>query len=94
MSKFKLIDHLEENFKRIATSEERSKTDIKNIYMPKILSVRDGANYLGIHPQNLKRLIKKGEIKGFLVGSRWKVTVRDLHEYIESKTLETIIPKK
>lgn len=43
------------------------------------------AEILHMHVDNVKRLLRSGEIKGIKLGNRWRVDSRDLLEYVDKK---------
>lgn len=50
----------------------------------KVLALKEVANYLGVHPSSVYRMLKRGEITGFKIGSDWKFNL----EMIEKWRLE------
>jgi len=41
----------------------------------KVLTVRELSNYLRVHPSTIYRLLKKGQLPGFKVGSDWRFNI-------------------
>ncbi|AMK10130.1 MAG: helix-turn-helix domain-containing protein [Pseudodesulfovibrio sp.] len=51
---------------------------------PKLLTVREVADYLRVHQRTAYRLITGGDIKAVKIGSQWRVPEQSLMEFIES----------
>jgi excisionase family DNA binding protein len=49
-----------------------------------IYSVRNAADYLKLTENTITQLLRKGEIKGSFVASRWRMTLGDLQSFIEN----------
>jgi excisionase family DNA binding protein len=41
----------------------------------KVMTVEEVSQYLHIHPSTLYRLLKRGEIPGFRIGSDWRFNI-------------------
>jgi excisionase family DNA binding protein len=50
--------------------------------LPKLLTIREVADVLRIHPRTAYRLVKDGSLEGIRVGTQWRVTELALHEYV------------
>jgi excisionase family DNA binding protein len=42
---------------------------------PKVMTVEEVSQYLHIHPSTLYRLLKRGEIPAFRIGSDWRFNI-------------------
>ena len=49
--------------------------------MDKVFTIEQAAEYLAVHPNKVRDLLRKGELKGFKVGSLWRVTEGALNEF-------------
>jgi excisionase family DNA binding protein len=47
------------------------------------LSRSEAADLLGVSGKTIERMINRGELPGFRVGSRWRVLRRDMEAYVE-----------
>ena len=47
----------------------------------KVLTVRELSNYLRVHPSTIYRLLKKGQLPGFKVGSDWRVNIEAIDSW-------------
>ncbi len=47
----------------------------------KVLTVRDLSDYLRIHPSTIYRLLKKGQLPGFKVGSDWRFNIEAIDRW-------------
>ncbi len=47
----------------------------------KVLTVRDLSNYLRVHPSTIYRLLKKGQLPGFKVGSDWRFNIEAIDRW-------------
>ena len=61
-------------------AEERLK-DLEDI---KLYSLTEIEEIVGLTAQTLKRHIKSGKLDAVKIGNRWKVTKKNLEEYINS----------
>jgi excisionase family DNA binding protein len=50
-----------------------------------ILTVKECADFLGLHPTTIYRLLKHGLIPGFKLGSDWRFSKKELTEWIENR---------
>jgi excisionase family DNA binding protein len=46
-----------------------------------VLTVRDLAHYLKVHPSTLYRLLKAGQLPAFKVGSDWRFNVEEIDRW-------------
>lgn len=63
----------------------------------RLISVKEAAGILGVSVFYVRELIRKGEIRGFLAGSRrggYKTTVGEVESFIEKKLTENNSSKK
>ena len=49
----------------------------------KLLTLRQGAEYLTISPRTLRRMIDRNEIPYYYIGSSLRLRANDLEEYLE-----------
>lgn len=47
----------------------------------KVLTVSELSNYLRVHRSTIYRLLKKGQIPGFKIGSDWRFNVEAIDEW-------------
>ncbi len=52
-----------------------------------IMTVRDAADYLHCVPQTIYRLLTKGAIPAFRIGSDWRFRRSDIDKWIEDQTV-------
>lgn len=48
---------------------------------PKVLTVNELAEYLRVHRSTIYRLLKKGQLPGFRIGSDWRFNVEVIDEW-------------
>lgn len=46
-------------------------------------SVDELANMFDVHPETIRRMLKRGEIKGYKFGREWRVNEDELKKYTE-----------
>jgi len=51
-----------------------------------ILTVKEVASYLQVHPSTIYRLLKKHEIPAFKVGSDWRFKRSSIDRWMEEKS--------
>jgi len=52
--------------------------------LPRLLTLKEVANILRIHPRTAYRLVQDGALVAIRVGTQWRVTEEALHEYVSS----------
>ena len=50
--------------------------------MENVLTPKEVAKILGVHPYTIHNLLKSGRLKGFRVNSHWRITVEALNEFM------------
>ena len=48
-----------------------------------ILTIDDAMDYLMMGRNTLYKLLQSGELKGFLVGNKWRIPMKNIKEYID-----------
>ena len=48
-----------------------------------LLTVRDAAKYLKIHPETVRTKLREGTLKGVKVGTVWRIKREDLDRFLE-----------
>jgi len=51
-----------------------------------LMTVREVAEYLSVHPRTVLRLIERGELKASKIASRWRVSMEDVRDYMERQS--------
>ncbi len=49
--------------------------------MKTVLTLREVANYLNVHPDTIRRHIKRGEIPAFKIGNTWRFNKESIDEW-------------
>ena len=49
---------------------------------PRLLTLREVANYLHVHPGTVYRLVKNGELRGLRVGRDFRFEIKVLEDFI------------
>jgi len=50
--------------------------------LPRLLTLKEVADILRIHPRTAYRLVQDGTLSAIRVGTQWRVTEDALHEYV------------
>jgi len=50
--------------------------------LPRLLTLKEVASILRIHPRTAYRLVQDGTLTALRVGTQWRVTEDALHEYV------------
>ena len=53
----------------------------------KVLNVEELCEYLPVHRSTIYRLLKKGHIPGFKVGSDWRFNIESIDEWRAGQTI-------
>ena len=67
---------------RIARGERREMKKNQATDLPEIMTLSEVAKYLHCHASTLYRLVTRGEIKGFRLGSDWRFRGEDIELWI------------
>ena len=51
---------------------------------PNLLTIREVANILRVHPRTVYRLVQESALAAIRVGTQWRVPENALHDYIAS----------
>ncbi len=49
----------------------------------RLLTLKEAAEVLRFHPRTVREYIRRGELKGHLIGSRWRFRQTDLDSFVE-----------
>jgi len=52
----------------------------------RVMTVKEIAKYLDVHPMTIYKLVKKGEIPAFKVGGQWRFREVALNKWVDTKT--------
>ena len=53
---------------------------------PALMTVKDLADYLNVHPSTIYRMLRKNELPCFKIGSDWRFHRAAIDNWIRSKT--------
>lgn len=51
----------------------------------RLISLKEAADYLGISPSNMYRMLKRGEIETMKIGDQWYFTYEQLDQWIDAQ---------
>ena len=46
--------------------------DKNNYNMPRVMTVKELSSYLRVHPSTIYKLLRRGELPGFRIGTDWR----------------------
>lgn len=49
---------------------------------PKVLTLEEAADYLRVHPSTMYRMVKKGAVPAFKIGTDWRFNVDQLDKWM------------
>jgi excisionase family DNA binding protein len=52
----------------------------------RVMTVREASSYLRIHPTTIYKLLRRGELPGFRIGSDWRFNVEEIDRYLKRPT--------
>ena len=64
---------------RVAGNSKRNQPDM--LADAKVLTVNELSDYLRVHRSTIYRLLKKGQLPGFKIGSDWRFNVEAIDEW-------------
>ena len=47
----------------------------------RVFSLKEVASYLGVHPSSVYRMLKRGELTGYKIGSDWKFNLEAIEKW-------------
>jgi len=53
--------------------------------MKTVLTLREVASYLNVHPDTIRRHVKRGEIPAFKIGNTWRFNKESIDEWRKEK---------
>src|SRR5713101_1554452 len=73
-----------EHTKTEATSGEpimKKQATVEPGIAPAVMTVREVAAYLRVHPSTIYRLLKRGEVPGFRINGGWRFHIKTIDEW-------------
>ena len=52
-----------------------------NAIQPKVVTIEEISEYLRVHPSTVYRLVKRGKLPGFKVGSDWRFNIEAIDSW-------------
>ena len=74
---------------RTQNPEEPMSLRRRNVTMPataKVITVNELAEYLRVHRTTLYRLLKKGQLPGFKIGSDWRFNIEAIDRWRQQRS--------
>jgi len=62
-------------------TEDRKRDETNMLADNKVLTVSELSDYLRVHRSTIYRLLKKGQLPGFKIGSDWRFNVEAIDEW-------------
>jgi len=69
---------------RTSVSEEMATKE--NDQLPKVMTVKEVAEYLRVHTSTLYKLVKRGELPAFRIGSDWRFNSEAIDRWLIEQT--------
>jgi len=60
----------------------------------KVFALKEVASYLGVHPSTVYRMLKRGEITGYKIGSDWKFNLEAIEKWRLEHPLAQVATEK
>ncbi len=54
----------------------------------RLLTIREAGEILRLHPRTVREYVRRGELKGRLIGRRWRFRRKDLDAFFENAPRE------
>lgn len=54
---------------------------------PALMTVKDLADYLNVHPSTIYRLLRQGKLPAFKIGSDWRFRRLDIERWIRDQPM-------
>jgi excisionase family DNA binding protein len=49
----------------------------------RLFTLKEAAEFLRLHPRTVREYVRRGELKGRLIGARWRFRRQDLDSFVE-----------
>lgn len=59
----------------------KKQATVKPVIAPAVMTVREVAAYLRVHPTTIYRLLKQGQIPGFRIDTDWRFHIKAIEEW-------------
>lgn len=60
----------------------------------RLLTIREAAEVLRLHPRTVREYVRRGELEGRLIGRRWRFRRKDLDAFYENAPARWEWPQK
>ncbi|HLF76359.1 MAG TPA: helix-turn-helix domain-containing protein [Dehalococcoidia bacterium] len=50
-----------------------------------LLTVEEVAHRLRLHAESVRRLLREGDLRGFRLAGRWRISEKDLDDFLERR---------
>ncbi len=57
--------------------------------LPRVITVKELSAYLRLHPSSIYKLLRRGEIPAFRIGSDWQFNAEAIEKWSERRMKET-----
>ena len=68
----------------MAEQRERNKSEDPEPIGERLLTLREAAEVLRLHPRTVREYLRRGEIEGRLIGRQWRFRRKDLDAFFEN----------
>ena len=56
--------------------------------MPRVMTVKDLSDYLRVHPSTVYKLLRRGELPGFRIGSDWRFNAEAIDRWCLERNMK------
>ena len=56
--------------------------------MPHVMTVKELSGYLRVHPSTIYKLLRKGELPGFRIGTDWRFNVEAINRWCSERNFK------
>ncbi len=55
--------------------------------MPRVMTVKDLSDYLRVHPSTVYKMLRRGELPGFRIGSDWRFNAEAIDRWCSERNM-------
>ena len=71
-----------------AKSKWRTKVPESKYALPRVMTVRELSAYLRVHPSTIYKLLRRGELPGFRIGTDWRFNAEVIDRWCLERNLK------
>lgn len=66
----------------------------RNNNLPRVMTVKELSSYLRVHPSTIYKLLRRGELPGFRIGTDWRFNAEVIDRWCLQRNLRAEAPSR